>query len=185
MRRRDPDRPEFSRPVPLDAIDAAGITHTLRATERERAGLAQRFGFAGIERLEAELTVRRTGTEAIIRVAGRLAAEVVQECVVTLEPTRRVVEEEIDERFAPAAGSQRGEVVVDAEDDEPEPLEGESIDLGEVVAQCLALAVDSYPRAPGVEFAGFTLGGGEEGDAVQASPFAVLSALQKRHRDGA
>jgi hypothetical protein len=43
--------------------------------------------------------------------------------------------------------------VIDPLADEPEPLEGDRIDLGEIVAEELALAIDPYPRAPGAELA--------------------------------
>ncbi len=41
-------------------------------------------------------------------------------------------------------------VMVDLESDAAEPFDGDAIDIGEAVAQQLALALDPYPRAPGV-----------------------------------
>lgn len=38
--------------------------------------------------------------------------------------------------------------MVDVERDEPEPLEGTILDLGEIVAEELALSLDPYPRGP-------------------------------------
>jgi hypothetical protein len=35
-----------------------------------------------------------------------------------------------------------------------EPFEGDAIDIGEAVAQQLALALDPYPRAPGASLEG-------------------------------
>ena len=39
-------------------------------------------------------------------------------------------------------------VMVDLESDAAEPFDGDAIDIGEAVAQQLALALDPYPRAP-------------------------------------
>jgi uncharacterized metal-binding protein YceD (DUF177 family) len=63
------------------------------------------------------------------------------------------------------------------EEEEPDVIEGGSIDLGEIAAETLALALDPYPRIPGEEFHG----GPEQPDAEQRpeSPFAVLSRLKK------
>src|SRR3546814_17044110 len=38
-----------------------------------------------------------------------------------------------------------------ADEDPPEPFENGCIDLGEIVVQHLAVALDPYPRAPGAE----------------------------------
>ena len=52
------------------------------------------------------------------------------------------------------------------------------IDLGALTAESLALALDPYPKKPGVEFEPPAVDGTSEGE----SPFAVLSRL--RERDG-
>jgi hypothetical protein len=53
------------------------------------------------------------------------------------------------------------------------------IDLGEAVAQQLAIALDPYPRAPGAGLGpdGFTAG---PGNTAGKQPFAALAALKKR-----
>jgi hypothetical protein len=57
-------------------------------------------------------------------------------------------------------------------------------DLGEAVAEQLALALDPYPRAPGAELpAEAAEAGSEEGEATApgpAAPFAALAGLRRR-----
>ena len=52
-----------------------------------------------------------------------------------------------------------------------EPLAGDVIDMGEIAAQALALALDPYPRAKGVKVPGVIT---EEEARAARSPFAGL-----------
>ena len=44
-----------------------------------------------------------------------------------------------------------GEAVLSAQADAPEPLSGNLLDVGEIVAEQLSLAADPYPRRPGAK----------------------------------
>ena len=61
--------------------------------------------------------------------------------------------------------------------DTPEPVTEDTIDVGEIVAQALGLALDPYPRAPGAEPAATAA---EPGDPASSSPFVKLAAIQGR-----
>jgi uncharacterized metal-binding protein YceD (DUF177 family) len=81
---------------------------------------------------------------------GRLEAVVTQACVVSLAPVPATLAVDFRRLFVAAAALPAArEVVVDPLADEPEPLPGRAIDLGEIVAEELALALDPYPRAAG------------------------------------
>ena len=54
--------------------------------------------------------------------------------------------------------------------------EGDSVDLGEAIAEQLALALDPYPRVPGAALPGE----GEGEEPPPSGPFAGLAALRKR-----
>lgn len=136
--------PEFSRPFPLGSVGPDGRREVLEADEAERAALAARFGIPAVESLRAELRLRPEADGAV-RAEGRLAAEVVQSCVVTLEPVAQRVEEAVALRLLPAGLEPRDDP------DEPDEIPSRNgvVDLGEAVAEQLALALDPYPRAPG------------------------------------
>ncbi len=87
-----------------------------------------------------------------VRLEGSIRAAVVQTCVISLAPVQAAIDEEIAVNFAESAGNdpEELEIAYDA-DDPPEPIVNGRIDLGEAVAQQLALALDPYPRAPGAE----------------------------------
>ena len=66
--------------------------------------------------------------------------------------------------------------VAPGEDDRPELLDGEEIDVGEVVAEHLGLNLDPYPRRAGVVFSAED---DDEEGSKRVSPFAVLSDLKQ------
>ena len=76
--------PEFSRIVPLARIPEAGREERLEAQPAECAALARRFAIPAVNRLRAVLRLRPEPGGAVLA-EGRMEAEVVQDCVVTLE----------------------------------------------------------------------------------------------------
>ena len=136
--------PEFSRPLPLGLVGPEGRRETLEAGEGERIALARRFGIPSVESLRAELRLWLEADGAV-RAEGNLRATVVQACVVTLEPVPQEVEEPVALRLLPPGREPRDE----PDDEADEIATGKGVaDLGEAVAEQLALALDPYPRAP-------------------------------------
>ncbi|MCS6778666.1 MAG: DUF177 domain-containing protein [Geminicoccaceae bacterium] len=139
---------ELSRRLDVGRLGGAVRTDRIDADVAERAGLARRLALDAILSLHAETRTARLPGDGAIAVEGRLTADVVQRCVVTLEPFSSRVTAEFRRVFTTAASPVDREIVIDAERDEPEPLDGDVVDLGEIVAEELALALDPYPRSP-------------------------------------
>ena len=180
-------RPELSRTVPVADVGEAPLEVTVVADEGERKALARRFGLIAIESLSGAVTVERTeardGSGPVIRVTLGFAAKVTQRCVVSLEPVEAAVSEQglvVEFALDLEAGPRPGEeVVLSLEDVEPpEPLPGDAIDVGELLAQEVALALDPYPRRPGAQTAAPV-----EGDTPRPNPFAALERLKGPRRD--
>lgn len=141
---------EFTRTLIVDPLPHAGLTFTVDAALGERAALARRLDLIALDRLTASGWVRRGETRGSVVLEGRLEAAVVQACVVSLAPVPASLTVDFRRLFVAASAGPAGrEVVVDPLADEPEPLPGRAIDVGEIVAEELALALDPYPRAPG------------------------------------
>ena len=178
-------QPEFSRLVPVDRLGEAEITEEISAEPGERAALARRFGLLSLDRLSATLRLERAGARNLVRIAGRLAAEVTQACVVTLEPVSARLEKDFTLLYdldAAAQGEAEGarEVIVEPEAEEPpEPVGQHGIDLGEAVAQQLAIALDPYPRAPGAALPEEPRAGAGGARAAEG-PFAALESLKRQ-----
>ncbi|MGB0631887.1 MAG: YceD family protein [Alphaproteobacteria bacterium] len=176
--------PEFTRIFDLEELDDAPRQIDLTASDDERALLAKRFDQQSIGRLTANLVLVWLEPGKVLSVSGRFEADVVQTCVVSLESVPASLDEEINLIFA--TNIEESADIVDP--DEAEPLEGEAIDLGELVAEELSLALDPYPRRPDIDPRSIDLGPGvsliSEGEAEKgaerANPFEVLAALKPK-----
>lgn len=163
---------EFSRTVDLRQL-ALQPVH-LEATSDECAALAARFGLVAVSRLVADLTLEQDHDS--VRARGRFAAEVVQSCAVSAEDLPVRIAETLDLRFIAAGSGQPGEEV-ELEADALDEIEfsGTTIDLGEAVAQSLALAIDPFLEGPDAERVRAEL----LADRGASGPFAALAGLKK------
>ena len=164
--------PEFSRLVDRRNLKAAPLT--LTADEAERKALARRFGLVAIDLLEAEVSLEAEG-EAVAA-EGLLRAEVVQTCAVTGDDLPVTIAEPLSLRFVPEAPVTEEEVELVEEELDEIPYSGTAFDLGEAVAQSLALAIDPYATGPDADR--LREEKGLSGDEA-SGPFAALAALKK------
>ncbi|MDD5586360.1 MAG: DUF177 domain-containing protein [Alphaproteobacteria bacterium] len=173
--------PELSRPLPVDKIPAGGMEEHIVASPAERKALAARFGLLDLSKLEADLNMDHADGK-IIAVTGTLLADVVQQCVVTLEPVPAHITDKIGILFAPPAMLDAGASPPHEDsggDEAPEPIVNGVIDLGELVAQHLAVALDPYPRKEGASLPVADLGAMPQ-EAGKNNPFARLAELKKK-----
>lgn len=172
--------PLLSRPLEIGTIGDGVRAERIVASDTERAALAAEHGLVGLEALSADIDVRR-GANGLVLVDGRLRAEVVQTCVVSLVPVPQRIDDAFHLSFAPAGSDAApprprpgAEVLVDPDIDQPDILEGSTLDLGAITAEQFALALDPYPRAPGAAMPADAV----PDDAGPRSPFAALAALK-------
>lgn len=135
-----------------------GMPVGIEADETQRAALAAEHALVSVEAWKAELLVagwKRNG----VKVSGRVEADITQQCVVTLEPLKTHIEEEVSAIYFPEDSKLgrlgfhgAGEVHLDAEGpDSPETFSGDTIDVGALAEEFFALAIDPYPRKAGAE----------------------------------
>lgn len=158
--------PELRRPLSLDRIGPQGLDMTVEATPAECAALAERMKLPAVLALSCTFHLIREGRDAVLA-RGVLRAEVTQTCVVSLEDFDAPVEEVFQVRFVPS-GEEADDI--DPDSDDEIPFEGNQIDLGEAAAEQLGLALDPYPRMPGVEMPAAE-------DDPDPHPFAALRRL--------
>lgn len=178
------DETPFSYRVKVGHISANPVTVKIAADEREREGLARLWQVDRVLGLSAELQINRWKKDGV-RIRGALDADIVQSCVVTLEPVPSHLHEEIDQIFVPE-GSKLARLVTDADGamyldpegpDAPDMFTGDEIDAGAVVAEFAALAIEPYPRKAGIDFDGHVE---DDGTAdKKPNPFAVLKDWKK------
>jgi hypothetical protein len=134
-----------------------GMPLTIEGTPEQLAALADEHALLAVKRFHADLLVSPWKRDGVV-VSGRVEGDIVQECVVTLEPIDGHIDEEISAVFLPddsklgrlddAVG---GEMILDPDGpDAPERFSGTSIDVGALAEEFFALGIDPYPRKEGI-----------------------------------
>lgn len=161
--------PEFSRLLQVDRVPRGGSFEKLAAGAKECEALAMRLKVPALHALEATLkaTPWRGGG---LKLEGELTADIDQVSVVSLKPFRSTVTFPLLRYYLPEGA------VTDPEEDEADPIVAGHVDMGECVAETLALELDPYPREPGEHFDEPLESGAP---AKPESPFAVLGKLKK------
>ena len=166
-------------PIAVAQIPETGLHRDIEADQAIRNAVADVGGVREVLSVQAsfDVTPERGGR---FHVAGHVRARIGQTCVVTLEEMETDIDEPIDLTFAPAEQIPEMSALVDeaGESDEetpdpPEPIENGMIDLGRLATDALYLAVDPYPRKPGVVFEPVV-----EAADPEDHPFAALRALK-------
>ena len=164
---------------PMAVADLAETALDVNADTEEREALARHLGLVSLERLEAELLI--SPEDGMIGVLGTLHAELIQSCVLTLEPVESRIEASIQRHFGPddreGAGDDDVELTLESADPPDSILDG-VINLGAVVVEQLALEIDPFPKAPGANFDGFE--SAETGKEMGGGGFAALAGLKDK-----
>lgn len=169
---------EFSRLIPIDAIEREATMHEIAATPEECAALARRFDLEALHSLTAELALCWVDEGELARLEGRFVAEPVQRCVITTDPVATRLAEIFTMFFTTEAGELASVVEISAEEeDPPDSIAGDAVDIGEAVVQQFGVALNPYPRASKAAAEG--LGEADSGNADIARPFAGLSGRLK------
>ncbi len=165
MKQNEPTA-EFSRPLDVARVPKLGSVEKLFADSRECADLAKRLKIPVIHSLSAELKAKpwRGGG---LKVTGQVQIAFEQLSVVSLEQFKQNLRFDVDRYFL-------HNVPQDAIDDEDfDPIINGFVDLGEVVAETIALELDLYPRKPGEAF-----GEMEIQPDKTSNPFAALKIVK-------
>ena len=184
---------EIERIIDLDRMGPGGAALEIAASEGERTALAKRFGFLGLPSFSARVTIdRRPGGQIVVE--GRLRGKIVQACILSLDPVTQDLDETFrlvfQRDFADERDPESGDAVISSQADSPEPLQGNLLDVGEIVAEQLSLAADPYPRRPGLKLEDVMpkpvvrRGGRPPPKDPKRHPFAGLAALRDKPRRG-
>ncbi len=171
------DTPEFSRLFKRDEIGAVPQSVSVVATPEECAALAKRFDLIGVEALSGTAKLLLRNGQLIAE--GRFEAKVTQPCVVTGEPVRAALSEPLNVRFIDeTAAPESDEIELSFDEYDDMALTGDAVDLGEAVAQSMALALPPFPRGPNAARRLREAGVVQEGEEPRGA-FAGLKDLLK------
>lgn len=166
---------EFSRLFLLRGVGEEATDYFITASVEECDHLAHRFELLSLSNLKAQFKIK-TGVEPGSFIAqGKLEADVTQACVTSLQDVQSHISESIDIIFLPHEHKIfQDEQEMDMTQDF-EPIVGDQIDLGEVVAQYLALALDPYPKHPVATHEGIST---KTHSPTPHNPFCKLTCLR-------
>lgn len=175
---RDPGAdvpPLFSHWIDIADLDLTGKDFELTLDADTRRTLAEAYELLDLPLVNVKATV--WPMEEGVTLRFHLKAQVVQQCVVTLEPVPGDVDETVTLHYTPRAVLDETHRVVDIadEDDPPEPLDGDRLDLGAAVAEHLALSLDPFPRKADAVLPDAAT----DGQHQATGPFAVLAQLKR------
>lgn len=160
----------------LARLGQAGDEIQFSASPEERAGLAKLASVLEVSAFAARIQLKKLSPTRFL-VSYELDADLVQACVVSLEPVSAHIEKQFRRELHFTPNLRRpveGEVTLSPEDEEgPEEIESLHYDLAGPLVEEFLLAIDPYPRAPGVAFTP-----PEGADEKPESPFAVLKGLK-------
>jgi hypothetical protein len=160
----------------LGDLSQAGSRIDVSANSDELARLAHWAGVDAVRAFGAQVELRRL-SRTQFAFEAELEADIVQSCVVTLEPVAAHIAKHIarELHFSPRPHAESGELTLSAGDEDvPEEIASLDYDLAAPLLEEFLLAIDPYPRKEGVTF---------EPPAQAAeppeSPFAVLKRLNE------
>lgn len=152
--------PEWSHMMEAEAVGDKDVRLTIAPDDQARKDLIRRLGLRDLNKLQVKITLKRRD-KRVIEVIGALTADVIQECVTTLEPVPDHIEETFHAWFADPqqaasfarARHERDKMKADQEfpmleeEEDPEPIIDGRIDLGELATQYLSLSLNPFPRS--------------------------------------
>ena len=160
-----------------------GASGEIVAQDAEMAAIVRMLDLARLDELVFVYRFQRSG-EGRLRLKGRLKARLVQLCVVSLDPVETELDFPVEVEFWP--GALVDEFVRSAEEsgsheilDWPEPIVDGTIDLGTVMYESIAMAIDPYPKREGVSFE-WSQSRPEASNPGNGGPFAALASLKRR-----
>lgn len=166
----------YSEPLRLHHI-GAGVQRRLTPDAETCKRVARALDLQALEGFEVDINL--VPTVSGWRLDGRVMADAVQTCGLTLEPLPVHIDRKFSIQMVEATErepDEDAEIDLELDDDSADQIEGGSLDLGQYAVEQLALSLDPFPRKPGAVFE-------QPKEPGEISPFSVLKSLQSK--DGA
>jgi hypothetical protein len=163
----------------LGRLSQAGDEVVIAPSADDLAQIARWADVDAVEAFRARIDLRKMSPTRF-SIDAELTADIVQSCVVTLDPVRSHIERSFSRDLFLSQAAQHVTKVVDidamaVDEDGREEIASLRYDLAIPVLEELALAIDPYPRAAGVAFEP-----PQDGTDSPKHPFAALKGLKTR-----
>jgi uncharacterized metal-binding protein YceD (DUF177 family) len=176
----------FSRPESIIDLPPKGKKIHIGPGAEERQAIADFVKIDAVKQLEAHLELMPRKKN--VQLKGHVRTKVLHTCVVSLDPFEAQYDFHI-QRMLLAKPKQveldeNGEMILDPLASDEDLLDGNSIDLGQVIVEELVLHLDPFPRKPGAVFENKWQEPQSESSAdaePSNSPFAQLATLKQKN----
>jgi len=163
----------YSEPLRLHHI-GAGVQRRLTPDADAIKRIVRALDLQSLDLFEVDINL--VPTVSGWRLDGRVMADAVQTCGLTLEPLPVHIDRKFSIQMVEATEREPeddAEIDLELDDDSADQIEGGSLDLGQYAVEQLALSLDPFPRKPGAVFE-------QPKEPGEISPFAVLKGLQSK-----
>jgi len=182
-----PVAPAYRYVVEVDNLGDVPLEIVVPLSDRQRQSLCASLDLQEVQNWDVNAQLSRNPDGEGVTLNVNIALDVIQSCVVTLDPVHTHVDHTFTNVYLPEAQLKAlqddlaTEVIVDVNsDDLPDILTDAGVDVGEAVAVQLALIINPYPRKKGAslpeeinkDYAG------NGGITNEAGPFAALGTLR-------
>ncbi len=160
-------------------VPRSGVSEHRIAGDDLRASVAQELGVPACRKLIADYVIKNAGGGRF-QLNGTVTAEFERECVLTLEPLIEELTEPLDCLFVPPElmPTPQSEEEEAHAVDEIEAITNQDIEVGRVIYETIAAALNPYPHAPD---ASLDLPAASTAQETRENPFAVLKKLTDDH----
>lgn len=162
----------YSEPLRVHQI-GAGLQRRLEPDADTRKRIARALDLQALDAFQVDISL--TPTVSGWRLDGRIGADAVQTCGLSLEPLPVRIDQSFVINLIERSDNEPEDEEIDLEldDDSPDVIEEGRIDLGQYAVEQLALRLDPFPRKPGARFE-------QPPEPGTLSPFGVLQALRPK-----
>lgn len=164
-------------------IPDIGFSFRVDFNDAAKEKLADRLNLISVTEFKGQGEIHVKGR--FVTFAGNFTADVVQSCVISLNPVSARLSEDIHLELVSeeeADARDREEAFLNPDEPEYDILQPDRIVPGEILAQTLSMALNPYPRCPDASLEEITSGGVEinQGSVPKDNPFAALQDLAKK-----
>ena len=152
----------------------------LNANTKERKALANRIDIESIQKLKASISIVNTKA-GCFTVTGNIDSELVQIDSASGDMQEFLINDTFEEIFAFQEALDSGEINTFEKQLEVEVIENSILDLGEIVAQNLSLALEPlFSKSQGFQSENIRFSAGINDLDVDSNPFSALRELKMR-----
>jgi len=169
---------KFSFPLKISELKQTQYKFNFSADREELADIKEILQVVDVKKFNAEISLKLDNRENLLRVWGKVDADLILQSVISLKNFKQNINTSFELLFdTKATYKDIREMEAGINDEVPDIIENDEINLADIAIEQVALNIDDYPRAKGekFDFSAYAEFAPEE----KENPFAVLQKLKK------